>query len=87
MLFTTAQKVAKHLGYFCYKICCQGIKTIAQPGHTGHDANFILLLKEGLSYLRFIFHLFKHQNNQGTTQCPVLAFELTNSCLLGNSLG
>ena len=34
MLFTTAQKFSKHLGYFCHKICCQKIPKIAQSGHT-----------------------------------------------------
>ena len=39
MLFTTAQKVTKHLGYFCYKICCQEMPKIALSGHTGSDVN------------------------------------------------
>ena len=34
MVFTTAQKDAKHLGYFCNKICYQEIQKIAQSGHT-----------------------------------------------------
>ena len=34
MVFTTAQKVTKHLGYFYNKICCQEIPKIAKSGHT-----------------------------------------------------
>ena len=37
MVFTTAQKVTKHLGYSCNKICCQEIPKIAQSGHTDDD--------------------------------------------------
>ena len=37
MVFTTAQKVTKHLGYFCNKICCQEIPKIAQSGHTSQQ--------------------------------------------------
>ena len=37
MVFTTTQKVTKHLGYFCIKICSQEIPKIAQSGHTVHD--------------------------------------------------
>ena len=33
MVFTTAQKVTKHLGYFCNKICYQ----IAQSGHADYN--------------------------------------------------
>ena len=33
MDFTTAQKVTKHSGNFCNKICCQVIPKIAQAGH------------------------------------------------------
>ena len=34
MVFTTAQKFTKHLGYFCNKIYCQEIPKITQSGHT-----------------------------------------------------
>ena len=34
IVFATAQKVIKHLGYCCIKICCQEIPIIAQSGHT-----------------------------------------------------
>ena len=37
MVFTSAQKVTKHLGYFYSKICCQEIPKIAQSGHTGRS--------------------------------------------------
>ena len=48
MLFTTAQKVTKHLGYFCYKICCQEFSKIAQSGHTGHGITSSKLLPNAL---------------------------------------
>ena len=35
MVFTIAQKVNKHLGYFFNKICSQEIPKIVQSGHTG----------------------------------------------------
>ena len=34
MVFTTTQKVTKHLGYFCNKICYHEIIKITQFGHT-----------------------------------------------------
>ena len=41
MVFKTAPKVTKHLGYFYNKICSQDIPKIAHSGHTGseHAAN------------------------------------------------
>ena len=33
--FEIAQKVINHLGFFCYKFCCQDLSKIAQSGHTG----------------------------------------------------
>ena len=38
MDFTTAQKVTKHLGYFCNKICGQEIPKITQSGHTNYNS-------------------------------------------------
>ena len=43
MVFTTAQKVTKHLGYFINKICCQEILKIAQSGHTSQMSTEIKL--------------------------------------------
>ena len=34
MVFTSAQKVTKRLGFFWNKICCKEIPNIAQSGHT-----------------------------------------------------
>ena len=39
MVITTAQKVYKHLGYFCSKICSQKIPKIAQSGLTVTSKN------------------------------------------------
>ena len=44
MVFTTAQKVPKHLDYFCNKICSQEIPKIAQFGHTdSHQGHAVAL--------------------------------------------
>ena len=34
IVFTTAKKATKHLGYFCKIICCQEVPKIGQSGHT-----------------------------------------------------
>ena len=39
MVFTIAQKVNKHLGYFFNKICSQEIPKIVQSGHTGRPSH------------------------------------------------
>ena len=39
MVFTTGQKVTKHLGSFCNKICYQEIPKITQSSHTGGDVD------------------------------------------------
>ena len=45
MVFTTAQKVTKYLGYFCNKSCCQEFPKIAQSGHTTLDSCTYLIFK------------------------------------------
>ena len=47
MVFTAAQKVTKHLGYFCNFICCTEIPNIAQSGHTAIPLSFSLLFLVG----------------------------------------
>ena len=44
MVFTTAQKVTKHLGYFWNKICWPEIPKIAQSGHTEYPPILKILL-------------------------------------------
>ena len=66
MVFTTAQKVTKQLGYFCNNFFCQEIPKIAQSGHTGRDpqqkCTFNPQATLSLTYLRQcqILHLVHH---------------------------
>ena len=41
-VFKTAQKVCKHLGYFCKKSTRQELSKIAQSGHTGTKTDRLL---------------------------------------------
>ena len=41
--FIIAQKVGKHLGYFCYKIRCQDRSKVAQSGLTGGGGSILFL--------------------------------------------
>ena len=49
MVFTTAQNVTKHLGYFCNKICYQYIPKIVQSGHTDFNEKSWCLSTESIN--------------------------------------
>ena len=51
MVFTTAQKVSKHLDYFWNKICSQEIPKIAQSGYTdSHQGHAVALCLIGFMF-------------------------------------
>ena len=60
MVFTTAQKVTKYLGYFSNFICCQEIPKIAQSRRNGHTsmegATFPFYDRFHLHFVHFVVH-------------------------------
>ena len=49
--FEIAQKVINHLGFFCYKFCCQDLSKIAQSGHTAWSIENVKAIRYGSNWI------------------------------------
>ena len=91
LLFNIAQKVTKHLEYFCKQICCQELEKFAQSGHNEFPACLSRSLVELLHaqnsifdehFLKkpFLLSLYYGKQNYNTAKFDIL---ITNISIMG----